>query len=164
MVMVAQSAQVVHGLSSQVHAASRLELQCCPSNAGHYMPCIVQPAAPASVSHAQLPTPARGTPPDSSLPACAPPAGNVLVEATAKIGVGCVIGPDVSIGAGCVIGDGVRLSNCVIMTGVSIKEHSKVDNCIIGWESRIGAWARVENNCVIGKDVEVKVGGWWWWW
>ncbi len=81
------------------------------------------------------------------------------MDPTAKIGVDCLIGPDVSIGAGCTIGDGVRLSNCVIMTGVSIKQHSKVDNCIIGWESRIGAWARIENSCVLGKDVEVKVGG-----
>jgi len=32
----------------------------------------------------------------------------------------------VSIGAGCVIGNGVRLSNCVVMRGVIIKDHSKV--------------------------------------
>lgn len=52
--------------------------------------------------------------------------GNVLVDPTAKIGAGCLIGPDVSIGAGCTIGNGVRLSNCVIMRGVSIKDHTKV--------------------------------------
>lgn len=82
--------------------------------------------------------------------------GNVLVDPSAKIGVGCLIGPDVSIGAGSVIGDGVRLSNCVIMKGVSIMEHSKVDNCIIGWTSKIGRWTRLENHCVLGEDVEVK--------
>jgi mannose-1-phosphate guanylyltransferase len=37
-------------------------------------------------------------------------------------------------------------------------EHSKVDNCIIGWSSKIGRWSRVENHCVLGEDVEVKVG------
>lgn len=52
--------------------------------------------------------------------------GNVLVDPSAKIGQGCLIGPDVSIGANCVIGDGVRLSNCVIMKGCVIKDHSKV--------------------------------------
>ena len=52
--------------------------------------------------------------------------GNVLVDPTAKIADGCLIGPDVSIGAGCVIEDGVRLSNCVIMRGVHVKKHSKV--------------------------------------
>lgn len=35
-------------------------------------------------------------------------------------------GPDVSIGEGCVIGNGVRLSNCVVMKGVKVKDHSKV--------------------------------------
>lgn len=52
--------------------------------------------------------------------------GNVLVAPTAKIGQSCLIGPDVSIGDGCEIGDGVRLSSCVIMKGVRIKDHSKV--------------------------------------
>ncbi len=52
--------------------------------------------------------------------------GNVLVHESAKVGKDCLIGPDVSIGDGCVVGDGVRLSNCVIMRGVTIKNHSKV--------------------------------------
>ena len=83
--------------------------------------------------------------------------GNVLVHEEAKIGNGCVIGPDVSIGKDCVIGDGVRLSNCVIMRGVEIKDHSKVDKCIVGWESVVGPWSRLENHCVLGEDVQVKV-------
>eukprot|EP00882_Tetradesmus_deserticola_P029358 GHRQ01032879.1.p1 GENE.GHRQ01032879.1~~GHRQ01032879.1.p1 ORF type:complete len:327 (+),score=124.66 GHRQ01032879.1:827-1807(+) len=52
--------------------------------------------------------------------------GNVLVAASAKIGADCKIGPDVSIGEGCVIGDGVRLSNCVVMKGVEVGNHTKV--------------------------------------
>lgn len=157
--------------------------------------------------------------------------GNVLVSESAKIGSGCLIGPDVSIADGCVIGDGVRLSNCVIMRcvsldailtctcclpasstllhvftacsqrgamrllagvccsagalaapssrapaplrcrvtchtsaigrGVHIKDHSKVHNCIVGWESKVGSWARLENHCVLGEDVTVKVGAMW---
>ncbi|GAX79927.1 hypothetical protein CEUSTIGMA_g7367.t1 [Chlamydomonas eustigma] len=81
---------------------------------------------------------------------------NVLVDETATIGQGCLIGPDVSIGAGCVIEDGVRLSNCVIMKGVHIKKHSKIDMCIVGWQSKIGAWSRLENYCVFGEDVQCK--------
>lgn len=82
--------------------------------------------------------------------------GNVLVESSATIGSGCLIGPNVSIGSGCVIGNGVRLSNCVIMRGVKVKDHSKVDNCIIGWDSVIGSWSRLENHCVLGEDVTCK--------
>lgn len=138
--------------------------------------------------------------------------GNVLVAPTAAVGKGCLIGPDVSIGDGCVIGDGVRLSNCVVMRGVRIKDHCKVgvacrhgtplvllaagtrawvnllpgvaadhhcagygynccaplcpavpslclqiDKSIIGWDSTVGAWCRLENHCVLGEDVQVKV-------
>jgi UDP-3-O-[3-hydroxymyristoyl] glucosamine N-acyltransferase len=38
-----------------------------------------------------------------------------------------------------------------------VKDHAKVDRAIIGWESSIGAWARVEGHSVLGKDVTVKV-------
>lgn len=82
--------------------------------------------------------------------------GNVLIDTSAKIGTGCLIGPDVSIGSNVVIGNGVRLSSCVVMRGVSIKDHTKVDNSIIGWESKIGSWSRVENNCVLGEDVQCR--------
>jgi mannose-1-phosphate guanylyltransferase len=82
--------------------------------------------------------------------------GNVLVDSTATIGDGCVIGPDVCIGPGCVIGSGVRLSNAVIMKGVCVKDHAKVDSCIVGWDSKVGAWARLEGFCVLGEDVQVK--------
>lgn len=82
--------------------------------------------------------------------------GNVLADPSAKIGEGCIIGPDVSISAGCVIGNGVRLSNCVIMRGVRIKDHSKVQDSIIGWDSVVGEWSRVENFCVLGEDVKCK--------
>jgi len=58
--------------------------------------------------------------------------GNVLVASSAKIGQGCEIGPDVSIGEGCVIGDGVRLSNCVVMRGVEVGNHSKVSMLVEG--------------------------------
>ena len=34
----------------------------------------------------------------------------------------------------------------------------QVDMCIVGWESTIGAWSRCENYCVLGEDVQCKVG------
>lgn len=80
----------------------------------------------------------------------------VIIDQTAKIGSGCVIGPDVSIGPGCVIGDGVRLQNCVIMKGCTVKSYAYVSNAIIGWYSRLGHWARVEGGAVLGEDVSTK--------
>lgn len=82
--------------------------------------------------------------------------GNVLVADDVTIGPNCVIGPDVSIGEGCTIGDGVRLSNCVIMRGTRINDFSHCRDCIIGWNSRVGSWCRLENNTIVGEDVDCR--------
>lgn len=81
--------------------------------------------------------------------------GNVLVHETAKIGEGCLIGPDVAIGPGCVVESGVRLSRCTVMRGVRIKKHACVSSSIIGWHSTVGQWSRVENMTILGEDVHV---------
>ncbi|GLJ42482.1 hypothetical protein SUGI_0880430 [Cryptomeria japonica] len=82
--------------------------------------------------------------------------GNVIIDNTAKVGDGCLIGPDVAIGPGCVIEAGVRLSRCTIMRGVRIKKHACVSGSIIGWHSTVGQWARVENMTILGEDVHVS--------
>ena len=82
--------------------------------------------------------------------------GNVLVHPTAKIGKGCKIGPDVSIGENCVVGDGARVSNTTVFKGAVIKDHAFVSGSIVGWDSVIGAWSRVENMSVLGEDVQIK--------
>ncbi|CAM8957890.1 hypothetical protein QQ045_017512 [Rhodiola kirilowii] len=81
--------------------------------------------------------------------------GNVLVHESAKIGEGCLIGPDVAIGPGCVIESGVRLSGCTVMRGVRIKNHACISSSIIGWHSTVGQWARVENMTILGEDVHL---------
>ncbi|WOG93963.1 hypothetical protein DCAR_0313253 [Daucus carota subsp. sativus] len=61
--------------------------------------------------------------------------GNVLVDESARIGEGCLIGPDVAIGPGCVVESGVRLSRCTVMRGVHLKKHACISSSIIGWHS-----------------------------
>jgi len=82
--------------------------------------------------------------------------GNVIVDESAQVGEGCLIGPDVSIGQGCIIEAGVRLSRCTIMRGVRVKKHACISGSIIGWHSTIGQWARIENMTVLGEDVHVR--------
>lgn len=82
--------------------------------------------------------------------------GNVIIDKTAKIGENCIIGPDVSIGPNVVVDDGVRLKHCTIMRGVHIKSYACVSGSIIGWDSVIGRWARMENMTVLGEDVHCK--------
>ena len=81
--------------------------------------------------------------------------GNVLVDPSAKIGRNCRIGPNVTIGPNVVIGDGVRLQRCVLLAGSKIKDHAWVKSTIVGWNSTIGRWARLENVSVLGDDVTI---------
>lgn len=81
--------------------------------------------------------------------------GNVLIDPTAKIGENCRIGPNVSIGPGVVVGDGVRLQRCVLLKGSKVKDHAWVKSAIVGWNSTVGKWARLENVTVLGDDVTI---------
>lgn len=81
--------------------------------------------------------------------------GNVMIDPTAKIGKNCKIGPNVTIGPGCVIGDGVRLQRCVLLQNSKVKEHAWIKSTIVGWNSTVGRWARLENVTVLGDDVTI---------
>jgi mannose-1-phosphate guanylyltransferase len=89
--------------------------------------------------------------------------GNVLIDPSAKIGKNCRIGPNVTIGPKVVIGDGVRLQRCVLLENSRVKDHAWIKSTIVGWNSTVGKWARLENVSVLGDDVtigdEVYVNG-----
>jgi len=81
--------------------------------------------------------------------------GNVLVDPSAKIGKNCRIGPNVTIGPNVAIGDGVRLQRSVILAGARVKDHAWVKSAIVGWNSSVGRWSRLENVTVLGDDVTI---------
>jgi mannose-1-phosphate guanylyltransferase len=81
--------------------------------------------------------------------------GNVLIDHSAKIGKNCRIGPNVTIGPNVIVGDGVRLQRCVILESSKIKDHAWVKSTIVGWNSTVGKWARLENVTVLGDDVTI---------
>ncbi|KAI9863979.1 MAG: mannose-1-phosphate guanyltransferase [Vezdaea acicularis] len=81
--------------------------------------------------------------------------GNVMVDSSAKIGKNCRIGPNVTIGPNVVIGDGVRLQRCVLLSGSKVKDHAWIKSSIVGWNSSVGRWARLENVTVLGDDVTI---------
>ncbi|KAF5285288.1 hypothetical protein FQR65_LT13278 [Abscondita terminalis] len=82
--------------------------------------------------------------------------GNVLVDPSAKIGDNCQIGPNVTIGPGAVIEDGACIKRCTILRDATIRSHSWLENCIIGWRCAVGRWVRMEGTTVLGEDVIVK--------
>ncbi|KAF2860671.1 nucleotide-diphospho-sugar transferase [Piedraia hortae CBS 480.64] len=81
--------------------------------------------------------------------------GNVMIDPSAKIGENCKIGPNVTIGPNVVVGDGVRLQRCVLLGGSKVKEHAWIKSAIVGWNSTVGRWARLENVTVLGEDVTI---------
>lgn len=82
--------------------------------------------------------------------------GNVLVHPTARIGSGCSIGPNVTLGPGVVVEDGVCIKRCTILENATIKSHSWLSGCIVGWKSVVGQWVRMENTTVLGENVNIK--------
>ena len=82
--------------------------------------------------------------------------GKCIVDPSAEIGDNCIIGPDVVVGPSCVLRDGVRLMNCTIMAGTTVGRHSFVRKSIIGWQSHIGEWCRIDDMTVTGEDVTVN--------
>ena len=68
----------------------------------------------------------------------------VYVHPSAQIDPTARLGPNVSIGANVRIGAGVRVKDAIILDNVDLRANSCVLHSIIGQESRVGAWARVE--------------------
>lgn len=78
----------------------------------------------------------------------ADPSANILppvfIHPTAEVDPTAKLGPNVSIGPRAVIGPGVRVKESIVLEDVEIKHDACVMYSIIGWNSRVGAWARVE--------------------
>ncbi|KAK4636097.1 putative mannose-1-phosphate guanyltransferase [Fulvia fulva] len=78
----------------------------------------------------------------------AKPSANILppvfIHPTAQVDPTAKIGPNVSIGPRAVIGAGARIKESIVLEDADIRHDACVLYSIIGWGSRVGAWARVE--------------------
>ena len=78
----------------------------------------------------------------------AKPSANVVppvyIHPSAQIDPTAKLGPNVSVGPRAVIGKGVRVKDSIILEDVVIRHDACIMYSIIGWSSKIGAWARVE--------------------
>ena len=68
----------------------------------------------------------------------------VFIHPTAQVDPTAKLGPNVSIGPKAIIGAGARVKEAVVLDEAEIKHDACVLYSIIGWNSRVGAWARVE--------------------
>lgn len=80
----------------------------------------------------------------------AAPSANILppvfIHPSASVDPTAKLGPNVSIGPKAVIGAGVRVKESIVLEEAEIKHDACVLYSIIGWNSRVGAWARVEGS------------------
>lgn len=82
--------------------------------------------------------------------------GNVVIDPLARITSSCLLGPNVVIGPHVIIGNATRVQHSAIFSGTKIGDGTFIANSIIGWNCCIGNWCRLEDNCVLGEDVDVK--------
>lgn len=73
---------------------------------------------------------------------------NVFIHPTAQIAESAVLGPNVSIGKGVIIAPGVRIRESIILDNSVIEDHTLVIHSIIGRNSKIGKWSRIEGTAV----------------
>ncbi|KAH0489721.1 hypothetical protein TgHK011_010138 [Trichoderma gracile] len=70
----------------------------------------------------------------------------VFIHPTADVHPTAKLGPNVSIGPRVVVGAGARVKESIVLEDSEIKHDACVLYSIIGWGSRVGAWARVEGS------------------
>lgn len=82
----------------------------------------------------------------------------VFIHPSAQVGEGCQIGPDCYIGRSVVLGKGVRVANAIVLGGCEIGDYCFIQDAIVGFNSSMDKWARVEGNREKGKVTVVGVG------
>jgi len=70
--------------------------------------------------------------------------GNVYIHPTAKVHPTAVVGPNVSIGAHVEVGEGARIKESIVLERSVVQNHAVVIHTIIGKDSKVGDWCRVE--------------------
>ncbi|KAL1926209.1 hypothetical protein VTP01DRAFT_6074 [Rhizomucor pusillus] len=85
--------------------------------------------------------------------------GAVYIHPSAHVDPTAKIGPNVSIGPRVNIGKGVRIKESIILDNVQIGAGSCILHSVIGWNSKIGAWARVEGSPAADHNSEMMING-----
>ena len=70
----------------------------------------------------------------------------VFIHPSAHVDPTAKLGPNVSIGPRATVGAGARIKESIVLEDAEIKHDACVLYSIIGWNSRVGAWSRVEGS------------------
>ncbi|XP_014662486.1 PREDICTED: mannose-1-phosphate guanyltransferase alpha-A-like [Priapulus caudatus] len=70
--------------------------------------------------------------------------GDVYIHPTAEVHPSATIGPNVSIAQGVTVSPGVRIRESIILDNATLQDHCCILYSIVGWNSVVGPWSRVE--------------------
>ena len=70
--------------------------------------------------------------------------GDVFIHETATVDPSAVLGPNVSIGRNVRVGAGARVRESIVLGNSQIGDHALVIYTVLGWNSVVGDWSRVE--------------------
>jgi NDP-sugar pyrophosphorylase family protein len=74
------------------------------------------------------------------------------------IGADSRIGPNVSLADDVIIGKGCRIVNSIVFSGAVIEDYSSVKNAILGENSVLERWVKVESGSLIGDFAQIADG------
>ncbi|PNS16220.1 hypothetical protein CAC42_6327 [Sphaceloma murrayae] len=81
----------------------------------------------------------------------------VYIHPTAQVDPTAKLGPNVSIGPRARIGAGARIKECIVLEDAEVRHDACVLYSIIGWGSKVGAWARVEGTPTSVKEHSTSI-------
>ena len=81
----------------------------------------------------------------------------VFIHPSAHVDPTAKLGPNVSIGPRARIGAGARLKECIVLEDAEVRHDACVLYSIIGWSSRVGAWARVEGTPTHAREHSTSI-------
>lgn len=91
----------------------------------------------------------------------AKPSANILppvfIHPSAQVDPSAKLGPNVSIGPRAVVGAGARIKESIVLEDAEVRHDACVLYSIIGWGSRVGAWARVEGTPTPAREHSTSV-------
>nr|XP_006816013.1 PREDICTED: mannose-1-phosphate guanyltransferase alpha-A-like isoform X2 [Saccoglossus kowalevskii] len=70
--------------------------------------------------------------------------GDVFIHPSAIVDSTATLGPNVTVGVGVCVGPGVRVRESILLAGSKLEDHCCILHSIVGWNSTVGAWSRVE--------------------
>jgi mannose-1-phosphate guanylyltransferase len=111
-------------------------------------------AVPANALYLQQ---AQQNHPEALAPAGANVIPPVFIHPTARVDPTAKLGPNVSIGPRATVAAGARVRDSIVLEDSDIKHDACVLYSIIGWGSRVGAWARVEGTPISAQTHSTSI-------